>query len=124
MERMKVEQALALLNTLTHEFGGNRDINALATLRAELGDMREELGATIDQRDLLSQEVLRLERELDGLRADAERWQWFKRHCVRTFSLDAGGQHGYCVTGVFGRIAGPNIDAAIDAARNKENDNG
>ena len=45
---------------------------------------------------------------------DAARWRAFKP-MVRTFSLDMGGQHSYCTTGEFGRIRGPNIDAAMDA---------
>lgn len=67
--------------------------------------------------------------ERDALRADAARWRAFKP-MVRTFSLDMGGQHSYCTTGEFGRIRGPNIDAAMDAyilrlnATPKENPNG
>lgn len=48
---------------------------------------------------------------------DAARWQWFVRHCVRTMSLDMGGRHSYAVTGVFGRLTGPTLAAAIDEAR-------
>lgn len=55
---MTVKQACHLL-----EIGSSEDrLEALAIIRAELADMREELDATIEQRDLLSQEVLRLEK--------------------------------------------------------------
>lgn len=58
-EEMTVEQAFHLL-----EIGSSEDrLEALAIIRAKIADMREELDATIEQRDLLSQEVLRLEKD-------------------------------------------------------------
>jgi hypothetical protein len=56
-----------------------------------------------------------LTEENKALRADAARYQWLKPR-FRTFSLDMGGQHTYCATGEIGRIRGPNLDMAIDAA--------
>lgn len=52
---------------------------------------------------------------LDAAERDAARYRWL-RPCFRTFSLDMGGQHRYCVNSNIGRIRGPSIDAAIDAA--------
>ncbi len=59
--------------------------------------------------------ILALITELRTLRAGAARYQWLKPR-FRTFSLDMGGQHTYCATGEIGRIRGPNLDMAIDAA--------
>lgn len=46
---------------------------------------------------------------------DAARWRWAKEQ-FRVFSLDIGGQHSYVATAPFGRIRGPSIAAAVDAA--------
>lgn len=91
MERMTVEQALALLNTLTHECGGNRDIQALATLRAEL----------------------------DGLRADAERYRWLRDDPPTDLCVRSTSRHGNMVY-VDGSVLDRAIDAAIDAARQEK----
>lgn len=62
-DKMSIEQALKQMSELVLLRGRKDEREALATLRAGLADMREELDATTEQRDLLSQEVLRLKVE-------------------------------------------------------------
>lgn len=73
-------------------------------------------------RDLIVAAVNALPELLDRVEAaeaDAARYRWLRPH-FRTFSLDMGGQHLYCIDSNIGRIRGPSIDAAIDAAMKGE----
>ena len=58
------------------------------------------------------------EAERDAAVADAERYRWLRTK-FRVSSLDMSGQHGYAPNGEVGRIKGPSLDAAIDAARSE-----
>lgn len=63
-------------------------------------------------------EVQRLAAERDAAVVDAARYRWMRIR-FRVSSLDMSGQHGYAPTGEVGRIKGPSLDAAIDAARSE-----
>lgn len=63
----------------------------------------------------LAEKCAALEAERDALRRDAERYVWLRKR-FRVFGLNIDGQHHWCPTGEVGRIQGPTLDAAIDAA--------
>lgn len=111
------------------EFAKERD-----ALSAELAEAKEDLEEGDALREKLSGLLTRTVSALRGepppltlwswhdvpelaaeARKDAERWRWARKH-FRTMSLDMGGNHAYAATAPFGRIRGPSIDAAIDAA--------
>lgn len=80
----------------------------IATLRAEIADMREELDATIEQRDLLSQEMLRLEK-------DAGRYAWLATK-FRSGGLKMDGTSMWYLPASVPGVRALTLDAAIDAA--------
>jgi len=53
--------------------------------------------------------------EVERLRADAERYRWLRSR-FRVFGPHIDGNHAWCATGDIGRLRGPSLDAAIDAA--------
>lgn len=110
--KMTVEQAVAELSKLAITYGTRRHRAAAEVLRAEIADMREELDATIEQRDLLSQEVLRLEK-------DAGRWRHARK--LLTFDDIEGAQGAFdSFGGMVSEEECARADAAIDAAYEKE----
>jgi hypothetical protein len=53
--------------------------------------------------------------QLRRMADDAARYRWLRSR-FRVFGPHIDGQHAWCATGDIGRLRGPSIDAAIDAA--------
>ena len=75
----------------------------------------EELSITCEQRDALDIECARLEKEVDALRKDAERYRWLRKHLVNWCPDDDTARLSWSAREV--------LDAEIDAAMNGANDN-
>jgi len=61
------------------------------------------------------EELARLRTEHDEAIADARRYRWLRSR-FRAFGASPAGQHCWCATGDIGRLRGPSMGAAIDAA--------
>lgn len=110
----------------------NRAIDEIERLRAQGATLREQhkqahensakiFSALVDISVLtpLGGEVADYADVVAAVRAlweDAERWR-LARKWFRVMSPHIDGNHGWCPTGEWGRVKGPSIDAAIDAAR-------
>ena len=76
--------------------------------------IEEELSITCEQRDALDIECARLEKEVDALRKDAERYRWLRdqnnseavEDMIRVYNYGDGAK----------LLDGEELDAAIDAA--------
>lgn len=83
----------------------------------------EELSITCEQRDALDIECARLEKEVDALRQDAERYRWLRIKCGLVPSAFGIGQVAMTLAGSTDERDAKRLDAHIDAAMCEEGAN-
>lgn len=87
-----------------------------AALRSEVEALRDLLAENVHLKFKLSAS----KREVEALRADAERYQWL---CSQArMDPDMGGNHRWHSIYLRGNVRGPTLDSAIDAARAEARD--
>ncbi|SER56061.1 hypothetical protein SAMN05216409_1512 [Pseudomonas lutea] len=134
-ERLREECTKERLHRKSVEMSANQDNGRMAcsmiAAQAEVERLREEVEQLnkalevekrsveneVKRRNQYAKESDELDRQVEALKADAERYRWFKENCCQGENLVIAQSDGFSLSSWSGDDPDRHIDAAIDAAR-------